>query len=181
MSAKTPDVSGMLTCLGCHDGNIAPAAMMKNKVYENLPATYGNRNSIPTLMASSGARKLHQRSSDGTERHHRLRRNVRLGLHRGERRHQHERICFQPVCHQLRLLRKARRLQQQSCRRLHHLPRPALDECGHRRPQLEFRVAAGTYATMFFLRAPTIRTTPTRCRTRQRNSAVSVMPTSQTR
>jgi hypothetical protein len=55
MSANTPDVSGMLTCLGCHDGNIAPAAMMKNKVYENLPATYGNRNSIPTLMTSGGA------------------------------------------------------------------------------------------------------------------------------
>ncbi len=55
MSANTPDVSGMLTCLGCHDGNIAPAAMMRNKVYENLPATYGNRNTIPTLMTTSGA------------------------------------------------------------------------------------------------------------------------------
>lgn len=55
MSANTPDVAGMLTCLGCHDGNIAPAAMMKNKVYENLPSTYGNRNSIPTLMGSTGA------------------------------------------------------------------------------------------------------------------------------
>ncbi len=55
MSAMTPDVSGMLTCLGCHDGNFAPAAMMKNKVYENLPATYGNRNTIPTLMPGSGA------------------------------------------------------------------------------------------------------------------------------
>src|SRR3954453_4159785 len=29
MSANTPDVSGMLTCLGCHDGNFAPRAMMK--------------------------------------------------------------------------------------------------------------------------------------------------------
>ncbi len=55
MSANTPDVAGMLTCLGCHDGNIAPAAMMKNKVYENLPTTYGNRNAIPTLMTDSGA------------------------------------------------------------------------------------------------------------------------------
>src|SRR6516225_3464797 len=34
MSAETPDVSGMLTCLGCHDGNYAQRAMMKNKVYE---------------------------------------------------------------------------------------------------------------------------------------------------
>lgn len=55
MSANTPDVAGMLTCLGCHDGNIAPAAMMKNKVYENLPSTYGNHNSIPTLIGSTGA------------------------------------------------------------------------------------------------------------------------------
>jgi hypothetical protein len=55
MSANTPDVSGMLTCLSCHDGNFAPAAMMKNKVYESLPATYGNQNSIPTLIASTGA------------------------------------------------------------------------------------------------------------------------------
>lgn len=55
MSANTPDVNGMLTCLSCHDGNFAPAAMMKNKVYESLPATYGDRNSIPTLIASTGS------------------------------------------------------------------------------------------------------------------------------
>ena len=55
MSANTPDVNGMLTCLSCHDGNFAPAAMMKNRVYESLPATYGNRSSIPTLIAGSGA------------------------------------------------------------------------------------------------------------------------------
>ena len=54
MSATTPDAAGMLTCLSCHDGNFAPAAMMKNKVYENLPATYGNRNSVPTLIATPG-------------------------------------------------------------------------------------------------------------------------------
>lgn len=55
MSANTPDVNGMLTCLSCHDGNFAPAAMMKNRVYESLPATYGNRNSIPTLIGGNGA------------------------------------------------------------------------------------------------------------------------------
>ncbi len=55
LSAGTPDVAGMLTCLGCHDGNYAPRAMMKNRVYESLPATYGTNNSIPTLMGSSGA------------------------------------------------------------------------------------------------------------------------------
>ena len=54
MSADTPDVNGMLTCLSCHDGNFAPAAMMKNKMYESLPATYGNRNSVPTLIANVG-------------------------------------------------------------------------------------------------------------------------------
>ena len=54
MSANTPDVAGMLTCLGCHDGNIAPAAMMRNQVYEDLPSTYGSHNTIPTLLATTG-------------------------------------------------------------------------------------------------------------------------------
>ena len=53
MSANTPDVAGMLTCLTCHDGNFAPAAMMKNKVYETLPSTYGMRSQIPTLIGTS--------------------------------------------------------------------------------------------------------------------------------
>ena len=55
LSADTPDVSGMLTCLSCHDGNFAPSAMMKNKVYEPLPSTYGSRSSVPTLIGTSGA------------------------------------------------------------------------------------------------------------------------------
>jgi hypothetical protein len=55
MSATTPDVNGMLTCMSCHDGNYAAGAMMKNKVYESLPATYGS-NAIPTLLGSDGAR-----------------------------------------------------------------------------------------------------------------------------
>lgn len=54
MSAGTPDVSGMLTCLSCHDGNYAQRAMMKNKVYEALPASYGIHNAIPTLIENSG-------------------------------------------------------------------------------------------------------------------------------
>lgn len=54
MSADTPDVSGMLTCLGCHDGNYAPKAMMKNRVYETLPSTYGIANAVPTLMGGNG-------------------------------------------------------------------------------------------------------------------------------
>lgn len=54
VSAGTPDAAGMLTCLSCHDGNYAPRAMMKNRVYESLPSTYGMANAIPTLMGSSG-------------------------------------------------------------------------------------------------------------------------------
>jgi len=54
MSASTPDVGGLLTCLSCHDGNYAQGAMMKNKVYETLPATYGGWNNIPTLLGNDG-------------------------------------------------------------------------------------------------------------------------------
>ena len=54
MSADTPDVAGMLTCLSCHDGNYAPRAMMKNKIYETLPLTYGTSNAIPTLIENNG-------------------------------------------------------------------------------------------------------------------------------
>jgi len=50
LSASTPDVGGLLLCLSCHDGNYATGAMMKNKVYETLPATYGTANNIPTLL-----------------------------------------------------------------------------------------------------------------------------------
>ncbi len=53
MSATTPDVSGMLTCLTCHDGNYAEGSMMKNAVYEKLPATYGTANKIPTLLGNN--------------------------------------------------------------------------------------------------------------------------------
>src|SRR5271166_3046705 len=54
MAAGTPDVNGMLTCLSCHDGNYATGAMMKNQVYETLPATYGTANAIPTLLGNDG-------------------------------------------------------------------------------------------------------------------------------
>jgi len=55
MTATTPDVNGMLTCLSCHDGNYASGAMMKNKVYERLPSTYGSSNTIPTLLGDNGS------------------------------------------------------------------------------------------------------------------------------
>ncbi len=49
-----PDVKGLLTCLSCHDGNWAEGAMMKDKVYETLPPTYGTYNNIPTLLGNDG-------------------------------------------------------------------------------------------------------------------------------
>lgn len=52
LTAGTPDVAGVLMCLSCHDGNLASGAMMKNKVYETLPATYGTKNGIPTLLGA---------------------------------------------------------------------------------------------------------------------------------
>lgn len=52
MTAGTPDVTGLLVCLSCHDGNYAQGAMMKNLVYETLPATYGGYNKIPTLLGN---------------------------------------------------------------------------------------------------------------------------------
>jgi hypothetical protein len=52
--AGTPDVEGMLACLTCHDGNYAQNAMMKNKVYETLPMTYGSSNVVPTLLGNNG-------------------------------------------------------------------------------------------------------------------------------
>jgi hypothetical protein len=55
MAATTPDVGGVLTCLSCHDGNYAQGAMMKNQVYETLPSTYGTANKIPTLLGNDGS------------------------------------------------------------------------------------------------------------------------------
>ena len=54
LTAGTPDVAGVLMCLSCHDGNYAQGAMMKNKVYEALPSTYGS-DAIPTLLGADGA------------------------------------------------------------------------------------------------------------------------------
>ncbi len=54
MLAGTPDVTGVLTCLSCHDGNYAQGAMMKNTVFETLPSTYGGYNAVPTLLGKDG-------------------------------------------------------------------------------------------------------------------------------
>jgi hypothetical protein len=53
MEAATPDVLGVLACLSCHDGNYASNTMMKNRLYETLPATYGTSNPVPTLLGTS--------------------------------------------------------------------------------------------------------------------------------
>ncbi len=54
LMASTPDALDLMTCLSCHDGNYAQGAMMKDKVYETLPPTYGTWNNIPTLLGNNG-------------------------------------------------------------------------------------------------------------------------------
>jgi hypothetical protein len=55
VASGTPDVSGILMCLSCHDGVLAKGAMMQNKIYETLPSTYGaNKTNIPTLLGNDG-------------------------------------------------------------------------------------------------------------------------------
>jgi len=94
MSATTPDVNGLLTCLSCHDGNYAKGAMMKNQIYETLPPTYGTYNTVPTLIGINEA-------GAGT-----YLADHPVGLNREGRRN--------PGSHGP----------------VHHLPQPALDECG---------------------------------------------------
>lgn len=48
-----PDSTGILTCLACHDGNYSKSAMMRNVVYETLPASYAGK-SMPTLLGVNG-------------------------------------------------------------------------------------------------------------------------------
>ena len=49
-----PVTANTMTCLSCHDGNYATGAMMKNKVYETLPANYGAVKP-PTLLGNDGS------------------------------------------------------------------------------------------------------------------------------
>ena len=55
LTTGAPDVSGVLMCLSCHDGNYAQGAMMQNAVYEKLPLSYGTINKIPTLLGNYGS------------------------------------------------------------------------------------------------------------------------------
>jgi len=57
LSAGTPEVTGVIMCLSCHDGNLATGAMMKNQIYETLTngkgTGYGS-GKIPTLLGQDG-------------------------------------------------------------------------------------------------------------------------------
>ena len=53
-SADAPDVAGLVACLSCHDGNYASPAMMKDRIYETVPAKYGAYNPIPTFLSEWG-------------------------------------------------------------------------------------------------------------------------------
>ena len=53
IASGSSEVTGILMCLSCHDGNIAKGAMMRNAVYEILPSTYGGT-APPTLIGNNG-------------------------------------------------------------------------------------------------------------------------------
>jgi len=53
LTARTPERNGVLVCLSCHDGNYAPRAIMKGRIYESLPNAYGSYGSVPTLIGST--------------------------------------------------------------------------------------------------------------------------------
>ena len=52
------EIAGVMTCLSCHDGNIAKGAMMTNKSYEQamnlLPPNLYGPVAIPTLLGNDG-------------------------------------------------------------------------------------------------------------------------------
>ena len=56
--AVPEEITGIMMCLSCHDGNIAKGAMMTNKSYEQaaglLPAGLYGPNAIPTLLGNDG-------------------------------------------------------------------------------------------------------------------------------
>jgi hypothetical protein len=53
------EVTGLMFCLSCHDGNVAKGGMMTNKLYEQaigvLPANVYGPNTIPTLLGNDGS------------------------------------------------------------------------------------------------------------------------------
>ena len=57
LGAIDPVVANTMTCLSCHDGNLAKGSHMNNVVYEPLPGTYGT-NPIPTLLGNNGSGQI---------------------------------------------------------------------------------------------------------------------------
>jgi len=58
LTAGGPEVSGILLCLSCHDGNVTQSNMMQNWAYEQqigliTNSTYGSQH-IPTLLGNDG-------------------------------------------------------------------------------------------------------------------------------
>jgi hypothetical protein len=58
IASGSGEVSGILLCLSCHDGNLTPSNMMQNWSYEQqigllTSTTYGNQK-IPTLLGNDG-------------------------------------------------------------------------------------------------------------------------------
>lgn len=58
LAGDAAQITGVMMCLSCHDGNIAKGAMMTNQAYEQrigvLPNTYGTTTPIPTLLGADG-------------------------------------------------------------------------------------------------------------------------------
>jgi hypothetical protein len=56
--SRSAEVTGIMMCLSCHDGNIAQGAMMTNQSYEQkmglLPANAYGPAAIPTLLGNDG-------------------------------------------------------------------------------------------------------------------------------
>ena len=62
-NGSDPVTTNTMTCLSCHDGNLAKGSHMTNVVYEALPGTYGS-NPIPTLLGNNGAGQVGDYKND---------------------------------------------------------------------------------------------------------------------
>lgn len=183
MTATTPDVSGVLVCLSCHDGNFAKKSMMKNKLYETLPATYGTHNTVPTLIG----RNLSGAGDYANE--HPIGLSAKIG-------------CGGPTnwdCSQSNgVISMSGANSRRFVTNYGFFVQPGnygnsavvlCTTCHEPHSMNVVKVAAGSntglppgnYATMFFFAHPIIQPTLTASRTKQRNSAGSVMQTSQMR
>ena len=166
ITAGTPDVAGILMCLSCHDGNLAQAAMMKNKVFETLPASYGTKNTIPTLLGNDDG------SVGNYLNDHPVGNDATVGCGG-----QYDWDCTIDATGKIQMngpnsfkfvqnygfFVSTKRRRRQAGRDVHHLPQPAPDERGQGNHGVsldattsdrQLRLPSGDYATMFFIRAP---------------------------